>query len=80
MTSKASPFPLLIYALNRKDHLKGSGAASFNYVQGDLKGLTIGIFNYAHQVKGIQLGVLNYVRDNPKGLKFLPLFNTGFRK
>ena len=38
-----------------------------------------GIVNYAWTIdKGIQLGVVNIVRDNPKGLRVLPVFNTKF--
>lgn len=29
-------------------------------------------------VRGFQLGVLNHVKSNPKGLRWLPLFNTSF--
>ena len=58
--------------------LTGFTAAAFPYIKGYLKGVSIGIFNYAYEVSGIQLGVLNYVADNPPGLKYLPLFNTSF--
>ncbi len=27
---------------------------------------------------GLQIGVVNIVRDNPKGLQVLPVFNTRF--
>ena len=47
-------------------------------MRGQQRGIAIGIFNYAHTVRGVQLGLLNYVRDNPKGLRLLPIFNTGF--
>jgi hypothetical protein len=43
-----------------------------------LTGLSVGIVNYAHSVKGVQIGVVNIVRDNPAGLKVLPVFNTSF--
>jgi hypothetical protein len=49
------------------------------YLRGSLNGLAIGIVNYAWTLaKGLQIGVVNIIRDNPKGLKVLPVFNTNF--
>jgi len=45
---------------------------------GNFSGLSIGIVNYARSVTGLQIGVINIVRNNPKGLRVLPLFNTNF--
>ena len=50
----------------------------FNYIRGSQTGVSIGIVNSAWSVKGVQLGLVNIIRDNPAGLKVLPLFNTGF--
>jgi len=50
----------------------------FNYIRGAQTGLAVGIVNYAYSVKGLQLGLVNIVRDNPRGLKVLPVFNTSF--
>lgn len=58
--------------------LNGLVVSSFNYVKGAQTGLSIGIVNYAWSVKGIQVGVVNIVRNNPRGLKVLPVFNTSF--
>jgi len=58
--------------------LDGVAVSSWNNVRGEQRGLTIGIFNYARTLHGLQLGLLNYVRSNPKGLRLLPVFNTGF--
>jgi hypothetical protein len=58
--------------------LTGLTASAFPYIKGTLKGVSLGIFNYAYEVNGIQIGLLNYVADNPSGLKILPLFNTSF--
>jgi hypothetical protein len=58
--------------------MTGVSISAFNHIEGVQKGLTIGIFNYAHKVKGLQLGLLNYNRSNPKGLRWLPIFNAGF--
>ena len=58
--------------------LDGVAVSPWNSVRGEQRGLTIGIFNYARTLHGLQLGLLNYVRSNPKGLRLLPIFNTGF--
>lgn len=58
--------------------LDGIAVSPWNNVRGQQRGIAIGIFNYAHTVRGVQLGLLNYVRNNPKGLRLLPIFNTGF--
>ena len=58
--------------------MTGVSISAFNHIQGVQKGLTIGIFNYAHKVKGLQIGLLNYNRSNPKGLRWLPIINAGF--
>ncbi len=59
-------------------YLRGLAASAFNHVRGTQTGLSIGIVNYAWDVKGLQLGVINIVRNNPKGLKVLPVFNRNF--
>lgn len=58
--------------------MTGLAVSSFNYIRGDQVGLSIGIVNYAWNVKGVQIGLVNIVRNNPRGLKVLPLFNTSF--
>lgn len=58
--------------------LEGVAVSSWNHVRGEQRGITIGIFNYAETIRGVQLGLLNYVRSNPRGLRLLPIFNTGF--
>ena len=56
----------------------GFNLSAFNYIKGTQTGLSIGIVNYAHQLKGIQIGLVNYVRDNPEYLKVLPIINANF--
>ena len=64
--------------VDKGGRLSGLAASSFNYVRGTVNGLSIGIVNYAWRIeKGLQLGLVNIVRDNPKGLRVLPVFNTG---
>lgn len=59
-------------------YMKGFSVSAFNHIEGDVFGVCIGIFNWAYAVKGFQLGVLNHVKSNPKGLRWLPIFNTSF--
>ncbi len=59
---------------------KGIAISAYNNIRGEQKGLSIGVFNYADHQKGFQLGLLNYVKDNPKGLRLLPIFNTRFAR
>ncbi len=59
-------------------YMKGLSVSVFNHVQGEVFGVCIGIFNYAYAVHGFQLGILNHVKSNPKGLRWLPIFNTSF--
>ena len=59
--------------------MKGVSISAFNHIMGTFNGVSIGIFNYAYHQRGLQLGLLNYVKDNPRGLRMLPLFNTSFK-
>jgi hypothetical protein len=59
-------------------YMKGISFSAFNHIEGDVFGVCIGIFNWAYAVRGFQLGILNHVKSNPKGLRWLPLFNTSF--
>ena len=58
--------------------MAGCALSPFNYIRGNVTGLSIGIVNYARSVIGLQIGVINIVRNNPKGLRVLPVFNTNF--
>lgn len=60
--------------------MKGISVSAFNHIRGQQKGLTLGVFNYARYQRGLQIGLLNYVKDNPKGLRLLPIFNAHFGK
>jgi len=62
----------------RTSAFDGLSVAGWNEVRGPQRGLTIGLFNYARELHGVQVGVLNYARNNPKGLRLLPIFNIRF--
>lgn len=55
---------------------RGVSVSSFNHVQGDQRGLTIGVFNSAWTLDGgWQIGLSNYVRNQKRGPKWLPIIN-----
>jgi hypothetical protein len=58
----------------------GFSISAFNQVKGDQKGIMLGAVNYTHTIKGIQIGIINIVKENPKGLRVLPIFNMHFGK
>ncbi len=58
--------------------MSGLAASPFNFIKGSQSGLSIGIVNYAYRINGVQIGVVNIVRDNPKYLRVLPVFNSSF--
>lgn len=74
-----------IAALNLTDKksgdLSGFAIAPFNIARYNQSGITVGLFNFAKalQRKGLQFGLINVVKSNPRGLRFLPLFNKNFR-
>ncbi|MEQ8425689.1 MAG: hypothetical protein RIA63_13320, partial [Cyclobacteriaceae bacterium] len=67
------------YEEEQSGSMKGASVSAFNHVKGTQKGVTIGIFNYARKQRGFQIGLLNYVKDNPRGLRLLPIFNFHFK-
>ncbi|MEP1097358.1 MAG: hypothetical protein ABJG78_19735 [Cyclobacteriaceae bacterium] len=60
--------------------LKGLAISAFNQIRGENNGLSIGVLNIAEGGKGFQLGILNHYPNNPKGLRWLPIFNANFNK
>lgn len=60
--------------------MTGLSVSAYNSIKGEQRGVAIGIVNYATRVKGIQFGLINIVKENPRGLRVLPIFNTKFGK
>jgi hypothetical protein len=56
----------------------GLAVSAFNHIKGTMKGVAIGIVNYAYRLKGLQIGLVNIVRDNPRGRGILPIVNFNF--
>jgi hypothetical protein len=76
-----APAWLTIGKRNSEDGVfTGLGVSAFNRIKGEQKGVTIGVVNYAKKIHGVQFGLLNIVKENPKGLRVLPFFNTRFGK
>ena len=59
-------------------YVKGVTLSSWNDIRGEQHGLSIGLLNTAWDLHGWQVGLLNYARNNPKGLRLLPLFNRAW--
>ncbi len=64
--------------LKENGNLHGLAISTFNFIKGKQRGVSIGIVNYAYQLKGIQIGLINIVLDNPKFSKVLPIINVHF--
>lgn len=54
----------------------GISVSAFNRVLGTQKGVSLGVVNYTKRIRGVQFGLINIVRENPRGLRVLPVFNT----
>lgn len=44
-----------------------------------MNGLSLAIFNKTEELNGIQVGLVNIAKNNPKGLRVLPVINFHFR-
>ena len=64
----------------REGVMTGLSISAYNHIRGEQRGVALGIVNQATRVKGIQFGLINIVKENPKGLRVLPIFNTKFGK
>jgi hypothetical protein len=56
----------------------GLSVSAYNRILGTQKGVALGVVNYTNDIRGVQFGLINIVRDNPRGLRVLPVFNTRF--
>jgi hypothetical protein len=56
-----------------------SGIAVAGYARSvQMHGLSIALINQTDELHGVQLGLLNLAKNNPKGLRLLPLMNFHF--
>jgi len=58
--------------------MRGLSLSAYNRIKGEQRGVAIGVVNYTKRIKGFQFGLINIVKENPKGLRVLPIFNTRF--
>jgi hypothetical protein len=54
--------------------MEGVSIAAWNRIQGEQRGLTIGLLNVADELHGVQIGLINIAR-NKESFRFLPLVN-----
>lgn len=54
--------------------MRGLSISSFNRIQGEQKGITIGIVNYARKLSGFQIGLINIAKNKSK-FSVMPLVN-----
>ncbi len=54
----------------------GLAISPVTFIDGQMTGVAIGLFNYAKKLRGVQIGLLNYNGSNRPGLRWLPLFNA----
>jgi hypothetical protein len=59
-----------------EDSLLGFTASAFNQIKGKQTGISLGIVNYAYELKGVQIGLVNYVQKGPRRLRVLPFVNA----
>lgn len=53
---------------------KGMAIAGYSR-SSQMYGLSVAVFNKTNELRGIQVGLLNIAKNNPKGLRVLPLVN-----
>jgi len=58
--------------------LTGVAIGGYNRVEGVQRGLAIGIFNWARELRGVQIGLLNYAGNNEPSFRLLPILNAHF--
>lgn len=54
--------------------MRGLSISSFNRIQGEQKGITIGLLNYARKLSGLQIGLIN-IAKNKSRFSVMPLVN-----
>jgi hypothetical protein len=59
---------------------KGISVSLFNKVNGRQHGIMLGAVNFTKKIRGVQFGLINIVKENPRGLRVLPIFNMHFGK
>lgn len=63
------------FKVQDRGRFEGAALGSVNRIQGAQHGLTVGLFNYAHDLHGAQVGLIN-VSDNGGSRRVLPLLSV----
>ena len=63
------------FKVDEKGRFDGGALAAVNNVSGSQHGLTIGLWNYAHDLHGAQVGLIN-ISDNDGKRRVLPLLSV----
>jgi hypothetical protein len=69
-----------IFRVERGGRFQGVAVAGYSQNRGRQDGWTIGVVNYARDLRGVQIGLINIAKSNPKGTRVLPLFNANFAR
>jgi hypothetical protein len=69
-----------IFRVERGGRFQGVAVAGYSQNKGRQDGWTIGVVNYARDLRGVQIGLINIAKSNPKGTRVLPLFNANFAR
>ena len=67
------------FKIEKGGTVRGITVSAVNHIKGEQHGLSLGVVNYAWEANGWQVGLVNYIRDNPPGLRLLPLINHRWR-
>lgn len=70
----------ILFRVERDGRFQGVAAAGYSQIKGRQEGWTIGVVNYARELRGVQVGLINIARSNPSGTRVLPIFNKDFSR
>ena len=70
----------IMFRVEREGRFQGVAVAGYSQIKGRQEGWTIGVVNYAHDLRGAQIGLINIAKSNPKATRVLPIFNKNFSK
>ena len=62
------------FSVDHGGKMRGLSVSSYNRIQGEQKGVTIGILNYARKLSGYQIGLIN-VASNKDRFRIMPFIN-----
>jgi len=69
-----------MFRVESTGRFRGVAIAGYSQIKGEHDGWTIGLVNYARNLRGVQIGLINIARSNPPGTRVLPLFNKDFSR